>query len=131
MATAITRDDAIILVGEQAASDQPPTLTPEQIGGLVDRSARMDADGNVVGSDDWAETYDLNAATALAWERKAALTATKFDATIDGQTLRREQLYKHCVAEAQRYRNRIVGRARRAAPEDPTVDALVDGLPTA
>lgn len=119
MATAISRDDAIATVQSQAATDVPPTLTDDQVAGLVDRSARMDTDGNTVDSDDWTPTYCLNAATALAWERKAALTSGRFDLTIDGQTLRRSQVYDMCMAEAKRYRARILSTMSRQPPTDP------------
>jgi hypothetical protein len=115
----LSRTAAVEVVSDQAAVDLEPTLTGTQVEAIVDRAARMDADGNAPGTDDWTATYDLNAATAMAWERKAALTATaKFDLTVDGQTLRRKQVYDHCVAEAKRYRNRVAGTLRRTEPEN-------------
>lgn len=124
MATAIERADAITLVQEQAVTDQPPTLDALEVGRLVDRSARMDTAGNAVDSNDWTETYDLNAATALAWERKAALTATKFDATIDGQSVSRSQLHAHCIGMARMYRARIGATVRKAQPENVPLSHL-------
>lgn len=115
----ISRTDAIEVVESQAATDQAPTLTTVEVGKIVDRSARADTDGNAPGSSDWTATHDLNAATALAWERKAALTATsKFDIGIDGQQLNRSQVYDHCLTEAARYRRRVAGSLSRAQPEN-------------
>lgn len=115
----LPREDAVSIVEEQAVTDLAPTLTTAQVEAIVDRCARPDPDGNTPDADDWTATYDLNAATAMAWERKAALTATtKFDINIDRQELSRSQVYGHCVAEAKRYRSRIVGTVRRSQPEN-------------
>ena len=113
----LSRDAAINVVVDQAVTEIEPKLTLSTVGQIVDRCARADADGNTVGSDGWTATYDLNAATAMAWERKAAMVAaSKFDVTVDGQTLRRSQVYEHCMAQAKRYRSRIVGTVRRDVP---------------
>lgn len=115
----LSRTAAINVVVDQAVTEIEPELTLSTVGAIVDRCARADADGNTVGSDDWTATYDLNAATAMAWERKAAMiAASKFDVTVDGQTLARSQVYAHCMAEAARYRRRIVGTVRRDRPEN-------------
>jgi len=115
----ISRAAAIDVVTDQAVTDVEPTLTVAQVETIVDRCARVDAAGNTPDDADWTPTHDLNAATALAWERKAALiAASKFDVTVDGQTLSRSQVYEHCMAEAKRYRNRVAGTLRRAKPEN-------------
>lgn len=107
MATTIALADAVTVVEGQAATDVAPTLTTPQVEALVERSARADIEGNTPGTEGWWPTYDLNAATALAWERKAALTATtKFDIDVDGQQLTRSQVYDHCMAQAAVYRSR-------------------------
>lgn len=119
MAIAIERDDAIATVQDQGATDKEPTVGEEAVADIVDRSARMDDDDNAVLSDDWTPTYDLNSATALVWERKAALTATaKFDVSIDGQTLTRSQIYDHCMAQAKTFRARVASAVRREQPEN-------------
>lgn len=113
----LSRSNAVAVVTDQAATDLEPALQLYEVEAIVERSARTDTDGNTPDTDGWTSTYDLNAATAMAWERKAALTASsKFDVTVDGQTLRRSQVYEHCMAEAKRYRSRIVGTVRRDAP---------------
>ena len=120
MSTAIARTDAIAVVQSQAATDLEPSLTQPEVETLVDRSARRDIDGTQPGDADWIETYDLNVATALAWERKAALTATsKFDISVDNQTLTRSQVYQQCMAQAAHYRGKNAGTLSRGqvAPE--------------
>lgn len=115
----LSRTAAINVVVDQAVTEVEPELSLATVGAIVDRCARTDVDDNTPGTVDWTPTYDLNAATALAWERKAALTAaSKFDVTVDGQTLSRSQVYEHCMAEAARYRRRVVGTVRRARPEN-------------
>lgn len=113
----LSRANAVDVVIGQAATDLEPSLQLYEVEAIVERSARPDGEGNAPGTDGWTATYDLNAATAMAWERKAAMVATsKFDVTVDGQTLRRSQVYEHCMAEAKRYRSRIVGTVRRDVP---------------
>lgn len=113
----LSRANAVDVVIGQAATDFEPALQLYEVEAIVERSARPDGEGNPPGTDGWTATYDLNAATAMAWERKAAMAAaSKFDVTVDGQTLRRSQVYEHCMAEAKRYRSRIVGTVRRDVP---------------
>lgn len=103
-------------VAEKAGTGQPPTLDAHQLESIVERAARRDTDGNAPFSDDWTPTYDLNAAVAEALETRAALVLTRFDLTVDGQTLRREQMHKSLMAAAKMYRNRVVGTVRRDPP---------------
>ena len=46
-------------------------------------------------NDSWIATYDLHAAAAKVWGEKAGAVAMKFDATADGASLMRSQIYKH------------------------------------
>lgn len=126
MSTAIARADAIAVVQSQAATEQAPTLTTPEVEKIVDRSARRDIDGTPPGDADWIETYDLNTATALAWERKAALTATsKFDIAIDNQTLTRSQVYQQCMAQAAHYRGKNAGTLSRGQVAPSGVSSAV------
>jgi len=93
-------------VVDYAATGSTPELTSSQVDAIVVRSARPDGDGNVPADDDWTETYDVNAAIAAAWDLKATLAATRFDLTVDGQTLRRSQIIEHCERQAARFRAR-------------------------
>ena len=45
-------------------------------------------------NDSWIATYDLHAAAAKVWSEKAGAVAAKFDATADGASLMRSQIYK-------------------------------------
>ena len=94
--------------GGTTAAAEPawPPLT-----GLVVDDCRRITDGSVVWVDNgttWTETWDLNRAAMLGWERKAAAVATRFDVKTEDQQFSRSQIAKNCLDQADRYRDRIM-----------------------
>lgn len=87
----------------------------------------MDVDGNVVDSGDYSVdynigqvaftvdqesgalylvtcvSYDMNASAAEVWRRKAAHFHSAVDFSTDNHSIKREQMYKHCIEQAQRF----------------------------
>jgi hypothetical protein len=55
-------------------------------------------------------SYDLNAAAADIWRKKAAHYAPSFDFSTDNHDLSRSQVYDHCVEMAQFFEG-ISGKA--------------------
>ena len=117
MPTPIDRTDAIERVSALGAVDEFPEVGAPAVGAFVDDAARPDADGNLPTAEEWAPTYDLNAATASVWELKAALVANRYDTSTDAQGLNRSQLLAHFRTMAKMYRNRIASTLRRQPPE--------------
>lgn len=69
-------------------------------------------DGTVVWVDNgtaWVPTYDLNAAAAEGWRRKAAKVTAKFDFATGDQQFSRSQVYAQCMSMAEEYSRRGIG----------------------
>lgn len=56
----------------------------------------------------WAPTFDLSAAAAEGWQRKAAKASAEFNFAEDGQRFDRAQVFAHCTAMAAHYASQIV-----------------------
>ena len=106
MGSQLSKPDVVGLVVKRAATEMSPALTTPDVEDIVDRSAVADDDGNLPADDDWTPTYDVNRATAEAWEEKAAQVANRFDIQIDNQGLTRSQLHAHFMAQAEKHRAR-------------------------
>jgi hypothetical protein len=106
MGSALPFATAVQIVADQAGTDRFPQLTVPQVERCVQQAAVRDADGLLPSEEDWVETWDVNRAIASAWELKAAEAASRFDMTVDGQTLRRSQVIEHCERQADRFRSR-------------------------
>jgi hypothetical protein len=101
----------------KAGTDETPSLDVPEVEAILRRAARPDHDGNSPFSDDWRPTYDLNAAVADALEARAAKVLGRFDITVDGQTLRREQVHKALMQAAAVYRRRSFGMVSKPAQD--------------
>jgi hypothetical protein len=85
----------------QASID--PTLSADEVTDLVNVAARPDSDGYDRTDDAWTPTWDLNAAAAEGWSRKASLAANLFNFAEDGQRFDRSQIYANCVTQRDYY----------------------------
>lgn len=68
------------------------------------------SDGGLVWEDagvEWAPTWNLAAAEARAWERRAAKAAGRFSFATDGQRFERGQVLDHCRRMAADARRRM------------------------
>lgn len=90
-------------------ADQDPVLDLDQIEDLFTYARRPDADGNDYTDADWEPTWNLDAAAAEGWRRKAALAVARFDFAEDGQSFHRAQIYSHCLTQAAQYARRAMG----------------------
>ncbi len=59
----------------------------------------------------WSPTWDLNAAAAEGWTRKAGKAAGRFDFMTGDQRFMRSQVVAACERRARTYRSRVIGSA--------------------
>ena len=85
----------------QASTD--PALSADEVTDLVNAAARPDTDGYDRTDDAWTPTWDLNAAAAEGWSRKAAKAHNLFNFAEDGQRFDRSQIYANCVTQRDYY----------------------------
>lgn len=107
MDTFDTAEEAKAELALRVASDAPPALDDTHLDALLRRNRRRDPDGRPPSDEEWQPTYDLNSAAADGWEAKAGLAAGRFDIQIDSQTLTRSQIRKHCLDQAETWRQRV------------------------
>jgi hypothetical protein len=105
----VTEADAQTKLALMVLADEDPELSTQQVEDLVERSRRPDAEGRVHGDGDWEETFDLDAAAAEGWTRKAGLAASRFNFAEDGQSFDRAQVYANCIRQAEIYSRRSMG----------------------
>jgi len=112
-------------VGEY--SDTPP-WDNETLIEILQNYALTDADGNDPGDDAWVPTYDINAAAAQIWDEKAASLATNVDASVDGTSVRRSQLFQHAKQMAAYYRSLRVAKVVNVTTFEDVADVDLDDL---
>lgn len=105
----MTEAEALATIERLTAADREPVLDPDTIDELVDLARRADAFGRSPASADWTPTFDVNAAAAEGWERKAGLAAGDFDYSDDAGSYSRQQVYEMCKRQAETYRKRALG----------------------
>lgn len=105
----MTETEAWESVAAMVAADSEPLLTDLEVAYLVELGRRPDSDGLLPDDVGWSGAYNLNAAAAEGWRRKAGKVAGQFSFTTDGQTFHRAEMYKACLDMAQHYANRLAG----------------------
>ena len=83
------------------AWDAEPTLTEDELTGLLDASALEDANGLAPLNEEWTPTYDLNSAAAQAWLIKAARAAATTDEPTAGVVT--SKVFDNCRTMAKLY----------------------------
>lgn len=105
----ISETDARSRLDSMLQSASEPLLTQAEVEALLVEAKRADADGLAPSDTGWTPTWDLNAAAAEGWRRKAGKVAGRFDVTVDGDALRRSQMFSACLVMADRYARKISG----------------------
>lgn len=103
--------EALEMLSNMVAADEEPTLTELQLDRLVEIARRVDGQGLAPSDATWTPTWDLNAAAAEGWRRKAGKAAGQFSFTADGQTFHRAEMYRHCLSMAEHYAKKVVTSA--------------------
>jgi hypothetical protein len=88
---------------------EDPALTTAQVDHLVRKAKRADSAGRSIKDAAWAPTFDIAYAVALGWEMKAQNAAGRYGFSDAGQRFEREQVVKHCRAQAQYWRGKCSG----------------------
>lgn len=105
----MTEAEAQLKLELMVLADEDPALDPSQIEDLLNRARRPDPDTLVYGETGWAPTWDLDAAAAEGWRRKAGLAVARFNFAEDGQRFDRAQIYAHCLSMAEQYARKSMG----------------------
>lgn len=113
------RAGALARLTEMVAADQRPVLSPESVGRLLDDFRVKDRDGNLVTDVGYVPTWNLNAAAAEGWRRKAALVAGDFSFTADDAHYTKGQVLANMERMVQMYAAKDVGVATFAQAERP------------
>lgn len=101
--------DVRLLIARMTDASTDPQLSSEDLDDLIGVAARADEDGLYRGDDGWTETWDVNAAAAEGWRRKAARAVAKFDFAEDSQRFSRAQIFQHCKEQERSYADKGMG----------------------
>lgn len=107
------------LEAETQASSEP-TLLAADIDALLEYAKRADTEGLAPSDTGWTETWDLSAAAAEGWRRKAGKVAGRFNVTADGAVLSRAQIFAHCLMMAEQYGKKSAGSISLSLYPDET-----------
>lgn len=107
----LSEADALVRLKQMLQSDAEPSLMIDEVNDLLEFAKRADPDGLAPSDEGWDPSWDLNAAAAEGWRRKAGQVAGRFNVSLDGESLSRAQAFAHCLQMAERYANRVAGMA--------------------
>jgi hypothetical protein len=95
--------DPFSILRKMAAADAEPVIDASELESILAAYAKSDRLGNSPQSAEWIPTYDLRAAAAEAWRRKAARAAELVSSDLDGDRLSANQVFEHCERMAKMY----------------------------
>lgn len=90
-------------------ADTDPVLSDDDLDDLLSVAARPDTAGLTRADADWTPTWDLNAAAAEGWLRKASKAVSRFSFAEDGQRFERAQIYAHAIRQHELYSRKAMG----------------------
>lgn len=105
----MTAEEARLRLIAMTAAKREPELDEDTIDELLELATRADASGRVPTDEDWTPTFDLNAAAAEGWDRKAGLAAGDFTFSNEAGTYNRAEVFDMCKRQAASYRARTLG----------------------
>lgn len=105
----MTESEALDKLALMVLADEDPALDAAQVADCLTHARRPDADDLDVTDAGWTPTWDLDAAAAEGWRRKAGIAAARFSFAEDGQRFDRAQIYAHCLGQAEQYARRSMG----------------------
>lgn len=100
------------------AADSEPTLEVDEVEDLLDLVKRADIHGLLPTDTDWIPTYDLNAAAAEGWRRKAGKVSGSNDFSVDGDSYSDSQQHAMCLEMAKSYAAKSSGTISLAPSYD-------------
>jgi hypothetical protein len=85
-------------------ADIDPVLSTEELNRILVRYATWDSNGTDPIDTGWIPTYNIMSAAAAGWRMKAGKASPNFNVGIGtGKTFNLEQIYTHCMEQANRY----------------------------
>lgn len=105
----MTEEEALARLERMVSADVSPTLDVDEVADLLEMAKVADDEGRAPSDEDWEPTFNLIPAAAEGWRWKAGKSVPKFGVTLDGETLNRQQVYAHCLKQAEDYANRNIG----------------------
>lgn len=105
----MTEAEALDKLALMVLADEDPALDASQMADCLIYARRPDVEDLDATDAAWTPTWDLDAAAAEAWRRKAGLAAARFNFAEDGQRFDRAQIYAHCLKQAEQYARRSMG----------------------
>lgn len=105
----MTEEEAAEKLALLVLAEEEPILDADQLADCLTYARRPDAENYVYSDDEWTPTWDLDAAAAEGWRRKAGIAAARFNFAEDGQRFDRAQVYAHCLQQAEQYARRSLG----------------------
>jgi hypothetical protein len=91
---------------DMIAEPTTTTYSDDDLLAVIERYPLIDSDDYEPDDLEWTPAYDLNAAAANIWGRKAAACVGLYDFTADGGTFHRSQMAKDMRAQARYYNAR-------------------------
>lgn len=105
----MTEDEAKEELALRVTATEDPELDDDQLVSCLRFARRPDSEDRDYTDADWDPVWDLDAACAEAWRRKAGIAANRFNFAEDSQRFDRAQIYAHCIAMADQYARRSMG----------------------
>lgn len=105
----MTEAEALAKLKLMVLDTEDPELSSTQVADCLTYARRPDVDGLDYSDDDWTPTWDMDAAAAEGWRRKASIAAARFNFAEDSQRFDRAQIYAHCLSQAEQYARRAMG----------------------
>lgn len=118
----MTEAEARSRLKKMIAADVDPILTVDEVDDLLLMAKREDSEGLAPSDDDWEPTFDLVSAAAEGWRWKAGRTVPRYGVSLDTESLQRQQVYAHCMSQANNYAKRIVGNLGVASSVIPATE---------
>lgn len=115
---ALTEAGALERLRGMVAASSEPTLEDDELVSLLDGARRQDKYSAWPDDDGWQPTYDLNAAAAEGWRRKAGKVVASFDFSADADSFSESQVHAMCLEQARVYAAKVIGSTSLAARAD-------------
>ena len=105
----MTEEEALERLERLVLNEEDPALDSDQLDDCLSYARRPDSEDRDANDPDWEPTWDLDAAAAEGWRRKAGFAASSFNFAEDSQRFDRAQVYAHCLQQANEYARRAMG----------------------
>lgn len=105
----MTEAEAKTKLALMVLSDQDPALIDAQLTDCLTYARRPDSSGLDYSQAGWTPTWDMDAAAAEGWRRKAGIAAARFNFAEDSQRFDRAQIYDHCISQQEQYARKAMG----------------------